>query len=431
LCIRPCIENFAPQSKISPQTMWHNPIFLQTPPGGSFFTQKFFRMDYTRKYFELKQLFKTINSSATIDDSAELKILQFTSENYWDRIFKETEGSREDMLSLGMPDSHFTGNNHFTYPVIVPRKEKMHSKAIILLHGLNERFWDKYLPWAYYLALYTNRPVILFPLSFHMNRAPEEWSNPKVMAPFIDARKKAMDTADLTFVNLALSCRLTSEPLRFMRSGHQSAADLIQLTQQMERGEIPLFKKGTRPDFFAYSIGAFVSQILLLANPDGMFTDTRFFLFCGGSFFKDMYGVSRMIMDKAAFERINTFYTSSIDEAVLAKKTLAMFLDEYKLGKAFYSMLKEENNREFREDRFLNASKNILSLALTKDKVIPPTGIKAAFGFDVKKSFNVEEMDFPFDYCHESPFPISGKMDKNIVDYWFGEVFTKVAGFFN
>lgn len=388
-------------------------------------------MDYTRKYFELKQLFREMKSDVVIDEAAELRILKFTSENQWSSIFRETEKSNEDLLSLGMPDSHFTGNNQFNYPVIIPRKGRMNDRAIVLLHGLNERFWDKYLPWAYYLALYTNRPVILFPLSFHMNRAPEEWSNPKVMAPFIDLRKKALDTSDLTFVNLALSCRLTSDPLRFMRSGHQSAADLIRLTRQMEHGEIPLFKKGTQPDFFAYSIGAFVSQILLLANPDAMFDHTRFFLFCGGSFFKDMCGVSRMIMDKAAFERINTFYTQTIDEAMREKHSLATFIDEHALGTAFYAMLKKENNAKFRDDRFLNASENIFSLALNKDKVIPSAGIASALALNGRRSEMVEEWDFPFDYTHEAPFPISGKMDKNIVDYWFSKVFTKAAGFFN
>lgn len=388
-------------------------------------------MDYTRKYYELKQLCRRANSYMPIDEFAELRILQFVSERHGESIFSETENSNEDLLSLGMADSHFTGNNRFNYPVIIPRGEQVHNKAIILLHGLNERFWDKYLPWAYYLALYTNRPVILFPLSFHMNRAPEEWANPKVMAPFIDARKKALCTEDLTFVNLALSCRLTSEPLRFMRSGHQSAVDLIRLSRQIERGEISLFKEGTKPDFFAYSIGAFVSQILLLANPGGLFDKTRFFLFCGGSFFKDMCGVSRMIMDKAAFERINTFYTQTIDEAMQEKKALAMFIDENALGKAFYAMIKQENNKEFREDRFLNASGNIFSLALNKDKVIPPAGISSALALDGRRSEMVEEWDFPFEYTHEAPFPISGKMDKNIVDYWFGEVFTKAAGFFN
>lgn len=389
-------------------------------------------MDYTRKYFELRQLFRKVNSYAPIDEFAELRILKFASENERSSIFDETERSNEDLLSLGMPDSHFTGNNHFNYPVIVPSKGgSVHDKAIILLHGLNERFWDKYLPWAYYLALYTKRPVILFPLSFHMNRAPEEWSNPKTMAPFLDIRKNMLRTEDLTFVNLALSCRLTSEPLRFMRSGYQSAVDLIRLSRQIEQGENTLFKKGTKPDFFAYSIGAFVSQILLLANPDGLFDNTRFFLFCGGSFFKDMCGVSRFIMDKAAFDCINTFYTNSIDSTIQQKIALAMFLNENALGKAFYAMLKEENNKQYREERFLRLSRNLYALALKKDKVIPSSGISSALVFDACCNERVDELDFPFDYTHETPFPISGKIDKNIVDYWFGEVFTRAAGFFN
>lgn len=387
-------------------------------------------MDYSRKYFELRHLLTAKDQHIQIDDALDLVFLPFSSGNPEEKIFSK-EKSIEDLLSLGMPDAHFSGNNQFTYPVVVPRNRKKFEKAIILLHGLNERFWDKYLPWAYYLALYTNRPVILFPLSFHMNRAPEDWANPKKMAPFVEIRKKALVTNELTFANLALSCRLTQEPLRFMRSGHQSAEDLIQLTHQMEQGQIPLFKKGTYPDFFAYSIGAFVSQILLLANPGGMFTDSRFFLFCGGAFFKDMHGVSKLIMDSAAYEKINAFYTQTIDDAVKEKQALAEFFDKNMLGKAFYSMIKEDNNKKFRETRFMEASDKLYSLSLSKDKVIPSWGASNALSLNENRKCMTETIDFPYAYCHETPFPISGKMDKNIVDYWFGEVFHKAANFFN
>jgi hypothetical protein len=61
-----------------------------------------------------------------------------------------------------------------------PKKIKSRG-VIILLHGLNEKDWTKYLPWAKKLTESTHKTVILFPIAFHMNRAPKEWLDPKFM----------------------------------------------------------------------------------------------------------------------------------------------------------------------------------------------------------------------------------------------------------
>jgi len=44
------------------------------------------------------------------------------------------------------------------------------------------------------------------------------------------------------------------------------------------------------------SIGAFLSQVVLMANQKNLFSDSRLFMFCGGSIFRSMFGVSRSIM---------------------------------------------------------------------------------------------------------------------------------------
>jgi hypothetical protein len=430
---------FTPAYSISPHILFFHPFGYMLIP---FICQRFNkivslvsqhanRMNYTDKYFELKANFKLNGNTLKIDDSVEMLTMHFYSKDHLPQLIDESEDPSADMLNLGMPDHKFYNNNSFAYPIFVPKGKKKYSKAIVLLHGLNEKFWDKYLPWAYYLALYTNRPVILFPLSFHMNRAPGEWSDPRLMAPLVNNRKAKYQTDNLTFVNVALSSRLSDEPLRFMRSGYQSATDLIYLTNLIETGDFPLFQQGTKPDFFAYSIGAFVSQILLLANPYEMFTNSRFFLFCGGAFFKDMHGESKLIMDKTASEKLNEFYTATIDKVMYEKEFLRTFFIKDILGKAFYSMIKEENNKTFREDRINAASKNIFALALEKDKVIPSSGINTALHISNGVDKITETLDFPYIYNHENPFPVTGKYDKHTVDFWFTEVFEKAAGFFN
>jgi hypothetical protein len=78
-------------------------------------------------------------------------------------------------------DSGEKENQNFRYAVLTPAKNRMFSEAIIMLHGLNERNWSKYLPWAYQLVLQTQKPVILFPIAYHINRSPLTWICPRLM----------------------------------------------------------------------------------------------------------------------------------------------------------------------------------------------------------------------------------------------------------
>jgi pimeloyl-ACP methyl ester carboxylesterase len=386
-------------------------------------------MDYTNKFFELRKIFNQTDSRIAVDENMEILNFPFNSESLWPKIIDEQKMAEDDQLSLGVPDSHFFENNHFTYSTFVPRKQKRYSEAIVLLHGLNERHWDKYLPWAYYLAFETQRPVILFPIAFHMNRGPVKWNNAKELAPLIVNRKQKFNTEALTFANIALSTRLTEDPLRFLKSGQQTAEDLILLLKQMEQGLLPIFEKGTRPDVFAYSIGAFVSQIIFLAHNQGILNNSKLFLFCGGAFFNQMNGVSKLIMDNVAFNSIYKYYTSGIYDVLGENKLLSSLLTEFPLGKAFYAMLKDDNNKDWRENTIKSFARQIQAVTLKKDSVIPATGTDNVLKFTDNAWDNNEIMDFPFDYSHEVPFPVSGKNNSQLVDLYFNKVFSKASEF--
>ena len=387
-------------------------------------------MDYTKKFAELSHLCHDSEHRVVIDDEIEMIQLPFNSENHWQRIWDDVKKTPQDNSVLTVSDSQFFENNHFNYPVFMPGNGgKKYKKAIILLHGLNERAWDKYYPWAYYLARLTKRPVILFPLAFHVNRAPKNWIDPKIMVPLVSERKKNCHTDTLTFANAALSIRLTEEPLRFLKSGHQSAEDLILLINQIESGLVNIFEKNTQIDFFAYSIGVFISQILFLAYPKTVFANKKLFVFCGGAFFNDMNGVSRLIMDHLAYEVVHEYYRNGINDAMNQYILLKSLINEFPLGKAFYSMLIENNNRAFREEALLSVMGQIKGITLEKDLVIPAKGTKNLFGVLSNETQNIETMDFPFDYSHEVPFPISPKTDSNLVDGCFTKVFTQAAEF--
>ena len=379
-------------------------------------------MDYTNKYFELRKCFNQTESRINVDDKIEIVNLPFNSESVWPKIIDEQKIYNNEELSLGTPDSEYFENNHFHYSVFVPKEHKQTKKAIVLLHGLNERHWDKYLPWAYFLAIETQRPVILFPIAFHMNRGPISWNNAKELAPLMALRKTKFDAKSLTFANVALSMRLTDDPLRFFKSGHQTAEDLTLLIQQIEQGLIPIFEKDTRVDFFAYSIGAFVSQIMFLANSKELLSNSKLFLFCGGAFFNEMNGVSKLIMDSVAFDRILKFYTSGINNVLEDNKLLSSLLTEFPLGKAFYAMLKEDNYQTWREEILRFIHKQIYAVTLKNDKVIPALGTERVLR-------TLEIIDFPYDYSHEVPFPVSGKADRNLVNQSFLNVFSKAGEF--
>lgn len=324
-----------------------------------------------------------------------------------------------------LQDNMIEENRVFRYPVFVPSKESSLLNPIILLHGLNERSWIKYLPWAYRLAELTGRAVILFPIAYHMNRSPEQWGDPRKMQQSLSDRKANFeDNNHTSFANVALSNRLSNHPIRFFTSGRQSANDLILLLSQLKDGKHELFPISCYPDFFAYSIGAFLSQILFLANPSGLIDKSKLFLFCGGAYFYEMNGISKMIMDKVANERIIQYYLEEFKNQLIINDPLKHYFSENLIVKGFWSMIAEQNNATYRQKRFEKLKNQISGISLKKDTVIPATAISKVIP-------QVEMLDFDFEYSHEVPFPLGNTSAKNNVNSAFDEVFNKASDFFN
>ncbi len=133
-------------------------------------------MDYSKTYNDLKSIFNNESKEMSIPGS-EIKIFntRFRSEM--------PRGEFSNKNDLEIPE-----NKSFSYPVFTPANLKS-DKVILLLHGLNERSWIKYLVWAYYLAQYTDSYVILFPISFHINRSPSSWKDPRAMVNLLKEQK--------------------------------------------------------------------------------------------------------------------------------------------------------------------------------------------------------------------------------------------------
>lgn len=384
-------------------------------------------MQFSQKYFELKAQFDPGAIRTDFPGSGiACQAFRFNSAYPGDTLkgFRTREPINNVLFAV--PDEAITENQSFTYYIFTPGTKKKHQKAILLLHGLNERNWDKYLVWAYYLAEKTGHAVILFPIAFHMNRSPEAWGNPRTMHPLLALRKqKYGDDPVATFANVALSERLTEDPLRFFTSGQQSAADLAALCLQINNGTHPLFEKNAAVNVFAYSIGAFLAQILFLANPQGLFGNSKLFLFCGGAFFDEMNGVSRLIMDKVAFSRLRSFYIDELNQERNGSEPLVDSMNRTMYGQAFRAMLAPRLMQTFRENRFRQIIHNIQAVTLANDLVIPATKTAGALGAGA----DVEIPDFPFGYSHEAPFPMNNTLLFPLVDKAFEQVFSKAARF--
>jgi hypothetical protein len=373
-------------------------------------------MEYTKTYNDLKSIFNVEDRIISIPGS-EIKIhnLLFHS----------------DILSnefTNINDTLIPENRSFSYPVFAPG-DTSSDKVILLLHGLNERSWIKYLTWAFYLAKSTGSYVILFPISFHMNRSPSSWKDPRAMMNFMKDRKTSLGNTDMSsFANVALSNRLTEDPMRFFKSGYQTESDLVKLFSDIRDGKHEIIPATGKLNIFAYSIGAFLAEIIVMGNPGKLFSQTKLFIFCGGSVFSNMRGTSKLIMDSVAFDRVYNYYLNDFEKTLTGKSPLVDLLSSTQVGMAFRSMIDISRFKSFRENILNKLRGQIHSISLLKDSVIPCKGVISTLDNSQKKDI-VDIWDFPYQYSHENPFPVFDFPLSKKVDFWFEKVFAEAALF--
>ena len=373
-------------------------------------------MEYTKTYNELKSIFTIENKRISIPDS-EIKI--------------NNTGFRSDIPLNEFSnkyDTQIAENKSFSYPIFSPRNKES-DKVILLLHGLNERSWVKYLPWAYYLAQSTDSYVILFPISFHINRSPSSWKDPRAMVHFMKDRNSSFGEISMSsFANIAISNRLTEDPMRFFKSGYQTTSDIVKLLSGIRNGEHEIIPKTNKFNIFAYSIGAFLAEIILMGNHGNLFSESKLFIFCGGSVFSNMQGSSKLIMDSYAFNKVYNFYLNDFEETLTGKSPLVDFLQSSQIGMAFRAMIDLGRLKIFRENILKNLRGQIHSISLLKDSVIPSKGVVSTLGHSDRTDI-VDIWDFPYTYTHENPFPIFDSSHSKNVYYWFERVFSEATLF--
>jgi hypothetical protein len=328
-------------------------------------------------------------------------------------------------------DSAVEENRSFRYHIFFPGKKEKATSLVLFIHGFNEKSWDKYFPWAKKIALETGKAVALFPIAFHMNRAPQQWSDKRAM--FALSRRREEQYPNLmksSLSNAAISKRLHTHPDRFIWSGLESYYDLIAFVNDCKEGRIEGIDPACTFDFFAYSIGALLSEILLLTNHEGFFSRSKLCMFCGGSVFNRLSPVSKFILDSEANVALYSFLVEHLDSHMKRNPRLQHFMSkEHPEGYNFYAMLDYRVNRDYREQRFRDLQAQICAIALEQDTVVPAYEVVNTLqGIHRDTGVPVEVMDFPFEYSHENPFPQKVSL-RGQVDAAFASVFDRVCRF--
>jgi hypothetical protein len=327
-------------------------------------------------------------------------------------------------------DIDIAENRDFAYSLFKKSDNKKADGVILLLHGLNEKHWDKYLPWAEKLVELTGKAVLLFPIAFHMNRSPAIWSSSHLMNSVAKLRKESSPViTNCTFANAAISARIEMIPQRFFWSGLQTFYDIVTLISEIKKGTHPYINANSKIDLFSYSVGSFLSEILIMTNPREYFTNSRLFMFCGGCTLDRMSPNSRFILDSDATIAIYSFYTERLESAIKMDKRIAHYFNEHVSGNFLKSMLSYKKCKELREKRLTELSRQIYAIALKKDDVISPAEVINTLQGDFRDiPIKVDMMDFKYPYSHIKPFP-EDKIYSSEVDEEFNRVFNNASAF--
>ncbi len=394
-------------------------------------------MGYFTDYSTLKQDFRRLESGAltTVSIGADTEIIRlpFRSSPGLPGVLASAGirepapgGAASELSTLACAtDANIRQNKEFDYYLLRNSRAKKDTGLILLFHGLNERNWDKYLPWARSLNRETGKSVALFPIAFHMNRAPGAWSSPREMNGIACERRVLYPSIrGASFANAALSTRLQADPKRFLLSGYQTLEDVVALVRTIRAGRHPLVDRSTTIDFFGYSIGAFLSEFLVLGNPGKLFAESRAFLFCGGATLNAMSPVSRYIMDSEAGAEMRRYFSLDLgDEAERNPAVRWIFARLESLALLFRSLVSTETFRTVRETCLQTVRGRIRAVALAHDLVVPALSVKEGLA----PSSAVQVFDFPYSYTHEQPFPLDSRIRPE-VENAFEQLFTTAAG---
>lgn len=402
-------------------------------------------MKYIDLYKHLKEIENYKDDEIIINDNLIMRNYNFESKyknilpggrcnhDDYEYVPSQPEDFEPDIIQelLNKTDAEIPENINFRYHIIMPRNEIKSKGIIFMFHGFNEKTWHKYLPWAAYIVSKTGKSVVMFPLAFHMNRAPAEWSGAHEMYKVSQQRKERHpDVINSSLSNVAISTRLHNKPQRFIWSGLQSYYDVIDLVKDFKAGNHSAIDADATIDFCSYSIGTFLGEVLMMTNKNGYFSDSKYATFCGGPVFNRLFPVSKFILDSEANVSLYSFVVEHIESHMKRDPILNKALNEpYEEGINFRSMLNYKTLTSYREEKFKDMADRFYAVTLQQDEVVPPYEvINTLQGGRRDIPIKVDVLDLPYKYRHEDPFPALNKIQDE-VDENFRLIFDKISNF--
>ncbi len=336
--------------------------------------------------------------------------------------------------AVDIKDSDIECNKKFEYHILKRADTETAEGALFFFHGLNEKKWDKYLPWAYELAQRTHKAIILFPIAFHMDRADPLWSDRHHMTDVVNFRKKKYpENMNYSYVNAAISSRLEAHPQRIFWSGLQTYSDITEVVKEIKNGKIKSISREADLDLFGYSIGSFLSLMIKMADPHHYFTRSKVFCFCGGMTIDRMFPISKYIMDTQATVKMQSVFTELLSSDFKSDRRLKHYQNDdlHPQESWFKKMLRYNYFQKEREERIHEIQSQIKAYVLEKDSVAPPIeALNTLQGGYRNINVEVEIKDFPFEYSHMVPFPLAHKHAKEVTEA-FDQFVQSASDFYN
>jgi len=351
------------------------------------------------------------------EEGAELYYLSYASANGHYLLGHQEYECKTHGLSFtghasaeGSSDNQIVENIHFQYPLLRERgsvsSSHRHGRVTLLLHGLNERSFGKYLPWAYHLWDKSGSPVLLFPLTFHVNRVLPAWGQQQMDS--FKRRQQIKDNENVHRFNAVISERLDAYPERFFWGAIQSYWDLVDLARQIRAGLHTHIAADARLDFVGYSAGGFLALLLLLENHEALFANSRACLFSTCAAIRDLNLSSPFIVDGEAENRLMKFYVRHLERS--AGERMLHWLEEHGEGRwarAFTGLLPDRGRLNA---RLSELAPRLLGFANPNDRVIPQGAmLNSLQGVLRDTGVRVEELALG---VHENPFSCADHQQK-------------------
>jgi len=315
---------------------------------------------------------------------------------------------RKEAVKEQPSDEQIKENLTFSYPLMREQSSsgilQRHKRVTIMLHGLNERFYDKYLRWAYPIWQGTEAPVVIFPLTFSINRVWHGWG--KQIPETRERRARIRNNRTVYYDNATMSERLGKHPKRFFWGGVQSYWDIIDLVRQIRnpKGDKEInkhFAPDTRVDFFGYSSGGYIALALLLANHEGLFSDSRACLFASCVEMNDIRPISPFIIDRKGEDAVREMFVDGFDN--LPNERMKHWFEHHEEARWLGSFAgAPPQDRTQRDIGLKKLAPRLLGIANSNDKVTPLAAmLNVLQGVRRNTGVRVEELKLG---KHENPF---------------------------